>query len=277
MGGKVYRLWFFRRIIGKFSWDNRGEGKWFWDKKKKRKKRRLQTTSFFFSSSPSFSFSSISQFVILFRIVRFEALFKLTPPLKYLASCNSFLFFHSKLVLIKFVSLLRYQFTISASSTRKPSIDHFYLNSLFTSPINYPPLDGGGNFFNVDIRGGERVRAEFSKSRGCDFRLLFAAKRHRVCKLSTLCRCVRLPFEPSSFFRNFDFPAETFADIAATIPRQVVKSGLLNRFIRLSFFPFSTWRKRQVSRWRWALSEEIPSIRWKIDRHFVRCVVLIIW
>lgn len=140
---------FFRRIIGKFFWDNRGERKWFWDKKKKRKKRRNGGHLFLLSLSRQLDLFAICHSFFSNCSIRGTVQVNASPKISCFNFCNCcnfkivgnpFLFFRSRFVLIKFVSLLRYQFTIS--STPKPRqifhrielssrIDHFYLNVVY--------------------------------------------------------------------------------------------------------------------------------------------------
>lgn len=134
---------FFRRIIGKFSWDNRGERKWFWDKKKKRKKRRNGGHLFLLFLSRQLDLFAICHSFFSNCSIRGTVQVNASPKIScflQFQNCRQSLFFRSRFVLIKFVSLLRYQFTIS--STPKPRqifhrielssrIDHFYLNVVY--------------------------------------------------------------------------------------------------------------------------------------------------
>lgn len=101
--------------------------------------------------------------------------------------------------------------------------------------------------------------------RGCDFRLLFAAKRQRVCKL-LLHRVPAFRGFLFSQLSSWDFRRYRGNDSTLS-PRQVVKSGLLNRFIRVSFLFFSFFLFRGKGKFR---DGDALVKRYRFDGHFVR-------
>lgn len=196
-------------------------------------------------------------------------------PIPFLSSVNSVLIWvysSTNSLILAHLHPLNCETTFSPSSW---SIIFTTPQRCSLNPINYPRrffhplLEDGGNFFNVDIGYLGRGLASLSfPSPGDAISGSCLPLRGSVSANSYYTLSFEAFFFLSFFFSelsSWDFRRYRGNDSTLS-PRQVVKSGLLNRFIRVSFLSFPFSRKRQVSRCWW---KDIA----RFDGHFVRFIL----